>query len=681
MQHERKSTRIDLRHFFAFALVSGSLVHCNCEEITFRAAAKYTPENVLSFGDVAVTSEKKLDIVVLNEGSAGLKILQPTVAGDPNKWRLDVRPDLLTGITPQRTSSISVTYRPCPDAWETRNVNGVMVDLLKEGFDYSTCMTDAVDATTLTVVEIDTLDGGATFELSANPVQPPNATVYCQNGMRACNATDPNVDPCNAMTFGDVVAGDTPCDLVVEVRNTWLNQKAVGELHVEGVVISVQNIEDEITVDGLTAGFSVVDVETGADLSPSPTNPFVIPVPDGQMEGRERFKIRFSGIAAGTWDGRPPRSMTGVKVFTNDPAHRVITFAINGTGSAPDIDWQPSGLNFGPVAQGEVKTLTATITNSGNAPLILTSIGFRVDTAGNELSYTTNKGSSFPITMPPADRTYVYVRYSPTAVGRDSDDLVIINNDINENNRVEIPITGGPVPVLRVDPLDTLVFPEPMAMTPRRESVLLTNVGTGDLEIQRLAITGPQGDPSSTSADDFFFDFDACRGMSSCDLAVTLCAQASTSCIGTTDTSIPIGYANNDLSTLDFAELHIFSTDPANPEHVVVLNAGDSPCFPPGPQIRYEPAVPCKGMPVTAYADGSTPGGPDGMGAMMTDFYWEWLFTPAAQPAFTPTNQVSTTFIPTDSGIFVLGLKIKNDCGAVSPSPASETIMVAETCN
>lgn len=681
MQHERKSTRIDLRHFLAFALMSGSLYQCNCEEIVFRAAAKYTPENVLSFGDVAVTSEKKLDIVVLNEGSAGLKILQPTVDGDPQKWRLEVRPDLLTGITPQRTSSISVTYRPCPAAWETRNVNGMMVDLLKEGYDYSTCMTDAVDATTLTVVEIDTLDGGATFALSANPVQPPNASAYCQNGSRLCNATDPNVDPCNAMTFGDVTAGETPCDLVVEIRNTWLNQKAVGELHVEGVSIQVQNIEDEITVDGTTAGFSVVDIDTDLEIAPNPTNPFVVKVNEGEMEGRERFKIRFSGIAAGTWDGRPPRSMTGVKIFTNDPAHPVLTFAINGTGTAADIDWQPSSLNFGPVAQGEVKTLTATITNSGNAPLIITSIGFAVDTAGNELSYTTNRGSMFPIELPPAERMQVFVRYSPTAVGRDSDRLVIINNDINENNRVEIPITGGPVPVLRVDPMDTLVFPEPMAMTPRRESVLLTNIGTGDLDIQRLTITGPQGDPASTSADDFFFDFDTCRGMASCDLSVTLCAQASTSCVGTTDTSIPIGYANNDLSTTDFAELHIFTTDPSNPEHVVVLNAGDSPCFPPQPQIRYEPSTPCKGMPFTAYADGSSPGGPDGMDGIMTEFYWEWLFTPAAAPAFVPPGMISTTITPSDSGVYVLGLKIKNDCGALSPVPASETIMVAETCN
>ena len=56
-----------------------------------------------------------------------------------------------------------------------------------------------------------------------------------------------------------------------------------------------------------------------------------------------------------------------------DPKHPILTFAINGTGSAPDIDWQPTYLGFGPVAQGTTKTLTATITNSGDAVLKLTS--------------------------------------------------------------------------------------------------------------------------------------------------------------------------------------------------------------------------------------------------------------------------------------------------------------------
>jgi hypothetical protein len=670
-------SRTAFLHLFVFALMGGSLVRCDCEDVEFRAAAKYTPDAVLDFGDVSVTTEKKMDIVVLNEGTAGLTILEPNVSADPDKWRVVVQPDLFEAITPGKTSSISVTYRPCPAAWETRTINGMMVELIKEGFDFTTCMEGAAESADLNIVEVDTLDGTQRITLSARPVKPPSATVFCQNGTMSaeCNLAMPDVDPCNAMTFNGVTAGEEPCELVVEIRNTWVDGKPVGDLHIEGIDIQVQNIEDEITVYGPVAGFTTHKMDD-SPLNPNPGDPFIVSIPAGMQDGRERFKIRFSGIASGTWDGRALRDMTGVKLFTNDPLKPVISFAINGTGSAPDIDWQPSYLPFGPVNQGMTSTLAVTITNSGDADLRITSIGFKVDTTNQKFNYTTDRGSTFPIVLAPAERMFITVAYTPIAAGVDQDYLVLINNDIKENNRVEIPIAGGAVPKLQVDPLDTLPFPGGSGM--RRESVRLANIGTGELVIQRLTITGPQGDTTHPSLDDFSFG-DGCSNP--CERQVPLCFPADTSCTTDSETFVPINYLNTDISNIDYAELHIFSTDPTDPEHVVVLSAPDDPCLYPTPIISYEPRAPCKGMPVVASGAMSLPGGPNGTGGTIVSYTWEWLYTPAATPAFTPTDGVTTTFIPTDSGVYLLGLRVKNDCGAESPTPASETIMVAETCN
>lgn len=671
MHHRRIFTPNDLTRFAAFALFCGTFAACDCETQTFRAAAMYTPDAVLDFGDVSVTTEVKMDIVVRDVGSAGLKILPPNVSQDPDKWRLVTQDDLLTdGIAPMRTSSISVTYRPCPAAWETKEINGKMVDLLKEGFDYEQCNTDAVDAADLNIVEVDTDKGSHRISLSGRPVQPPNITVYCQNGKpQDCNMPTADVDPCTALTFGAVTAGNPPCDLVVEVRNTWKNGKAVGTLNIEGISINVSNIQDQTVATGAEAGFTVHTVEQ-ADLAPTPGSPFIVPIPNGMQDGRQQFIIKYSGILTGTWDGREQRGMTGVKLYTNDPAHPVVTFAINGTGSSPDIDWQPQGLYYGPVAQGGSKTLTATITNSGDADLRITSIGFANDMTGREFSYTTDRGMSFPIVLTPAQRMRIAVNYHPQDTGNDSDTLIIINNDIKENNRVEIPIRGGAVPILVVLPPDTLSFPR--MPPPRRQSVELQNRGSGDLVIQKLEISG-----EPTSADDFSFA-DGCPNP--CTRQVTLCFFNGPGCGDGWHTFVPINYENNDISNVDYAELHIASTDPSQDDATVVLHAEDDPCLYPTPMITYEPAMPCVGEPVMASAASSVPGGPNGVGGTIVSWDWEWAFANPI-PTFNPANSEMTTFTFAAGGTYVLSLKLKNDCGGESPQPANETIVVNDICN
>jgi hypothetical protein len=661
----------------------GTLVRCDCEEVTFQAAAKYTPEAVLDFGNVAVTTEKTLDISVLNEGSAGLFLISAAVAANPEKWRLRFEPELdpsmAVGLSPARTASISVTYRPCPEAWETRTIGGQMVDLPKEGFNFADCTTEAVDSTDLTIVEKDTIDGTQRITLSARPVAPPNASVFCQNGSGTCNATDPQVTQCIAQNFGAVTGGTTPCGLVVEVRNSFRDGKAVGDLEIQGITIQVQNIEDLVTTDGVDAGFTVHTLD-GTPLSPTPSDPFLVKIPQGMNEGRERFLIRFSGIASGTWDGRLGRSMTGVRLYTSDPDNPILNFAVNGTGAAPDIDWQPTYMAFGPVPQGGSKTLTATITNSGDADLRITSIGFAVDQSMSKFSYTTDRGTAFPMVLtplPPGNRLYVHVTYSPQVSGQDSDTLVIIHNDIKENNRTEIPITGGAIPILDVEPDGTVIFP--IGAPSDRQDVLLSNIGYGDLIVQRMTITGPQGQLPNESADDFVFS-DGCSNP--CERQVMLCFPGG-SC--PSNTIVGIDYVNNDISRTDFAELHIESTDPASPEYVVVLAAEDNPCFFPQPIITVvEPTTPCANQPVTVSAAMSDPGGPivNGMSTgTIIEYTWFWQFSPVSNPPFNPTGAEVTTFIPPQDGVYVLGLHLKNDCGAVSRTPATETINVAATCN
>src|SRR5688500_18398091 len=107
------------RQILLATLSLGTLVRCDCEEVEFTPAAQYTPATNVDFGLVSVSSQKKIDIRVLSSGSAALKLLSAYVPEDQRrKFIVKAADDLTTGLAPMRTSSISVTYRPCPDAWE-----------------------------------------------------------------------------------------------------------------------------------------------------------------------------------------------------------------------------------------------------------------------------------------------------------------------------------------------------------------------------------------------------------------------------------------------------------------------------------------------------------------------------------------------------------------------------------
>jgi hypothetical protein len=179
------------------------------------------------------------------------------------------------------------------------------------------------------------------------------------------------------------------------------------------------------------------------------------------------------------------------------------------------------------------------------------------------------------------------------------------------------------------------------------------------------------------------FSIAECNGTpQACDLSLSLCPPSSPTCSGTmSQTTFHIAYQNHDISETDYAELHVHSNDPTDPDHIVVLEAHDQPCFPPNPVINVMTQRPCKGQPVMI--DGSMSQANGVLGAMttVTGYNWSFNFTPQPTPTINPTNTVSTTFTPQTSGFYILLLDVTNSCGAMSQNSATETISVAETCN
>lgn len=664
----------NMRGALLIATMSMGLARCSCDEAQeFVPAATYTPSPVLDFGKVPVTTQVTLSIAVRSDGSAPLRVESLTTVPSNDEinslFKIDTSEGLIEGLRPGETSTISVRYRPCPGAWTGDDLN--------EDYDFDQCP-ETSHQVNLAIVD-NSRQGSAEIVVTGQPVQAPVLEVYCPRGGNNCGVEDPQLSECINFSFGNVKSGDTPCDIEFEVRNTKRNGKLTGDLVLERIEMLAYEVtgNDPTTRNGNDLGFTILDAQGQTiDFSAGPLN---VEIPDTAAEyGSVRLKARFTGAERGTWRGEA-RQNSGMRFYSNDPDNRPVkTISFSGTGSAPDIQYQPPIIQFGPVPQGSTKTATLTISNAGDADLNISSIKFATDTSGAKFVYTTSIGNP-PLTVPPFsnNRFELFVSYTPITGGQDSDVLILESDDINDNP-VEIAITGGAVPRIEVDPPDTLVFalPNPLPappIPPRTETFNIRNVGFGELTVSQLSLVGPGADPAHPSVDDFTVI--ECNGQNPCDPNIVLCSPTQTGCTNS-ETTISVRYQNNDNSTTDLAELRIGSNDPADSEHILVLSAQDVPCLFPTPIITVTSTAIEVGKEIRVNGLTSDAGGAPGSPGMISDYQWSWLFTPGVQPPFSSQGTVSTSFVPTVPGAHILGLHVVNDCGSMSQTAANETISV-----
>jgi hypothetical protein len=661
-------------------LLSLSLVRCECDEVEeFIPAANYEPSPILDFGKVPVTTQKTLDIQVRSDGRAPLRIESlttvPSNAETAKIFKITTDAELVEGLTPGQTSTITVRYRPCPAAWTA--------DVINDDYDFNKCA-ETAHQVNLAIIDNSRL-GSAEIVITGQPVQAPVLKVFCPRGGNNCGVADPQLSECINFSFGNVKSGDTPCDIEFEIRNYKRedsngNGKLTGDLIIERAEMLAFEVtgSDPTVRNGKDLGFVIVDA-AGQEVNFG-ASPLVVRIPDTAQDfGAVKLRARFSGAERGTWRGEE-RKNSGMRLYSNDPDHRPVkTISFSGTGSAPDIQIWPPIIQFGPVPQGSTKTATLTVSNAGDAPLTINSVNFETDTSGMKFVYTTSLGMP-PFTVPSftSNRFDLFVSYTPVTGGQDADVLVIECDDINDSP-VHVPVTGGAVPRIKVEPADTLVFalPNPLPpppIPPRTETFRVSNIGYGELTISQFALVGPGADPMHPSVDDFTIA--ECMGQNPCDPNLVLCSPTQMGCTNS-EATFSVVYSNNDNSTTDLAELRIASNDPADTNHILVLSAQDVPCLFPTPVITLTSTAIEVGAEIRVNALTSDAGGaPGGMG-MLSDYQWSWLFTPGAQPSFTSQGTVSTSFTPTTPGAHILGLHVVNDCGSMSQTAANETISVS----
>jgi hypothetical protein len=212
-----------------------------------------------------------------------------------------------------------------------------------------------------------------------------------------------------------------------------------------------------ITATG--AGFSVNGI----------TTPFTLPATATAL-----LNVVFAPTTGG--------NVTGNVTVTSDATNSPLTISLTGSSAQPGLSVTPVSFAYGSVTDGQTKSQTFTLTNTGTASLTISQLS--VSGTGYSLS-----GLVTPSTIAAGASATFSATFAPTTAGSLPGTITIASNAPTSPSTVALTGTGiaGTV-ILSANPT-SLVFGNINAGATSSKSVVLTNTGTGNVTISQVTVS------------------------------------------------------------------------------------------------------------------------------------------------------------------------------------------------
>ncbi len=252
-----------------------------------------------------------------------------------------------------------------------------------------------------------------------------------------------------AVDFGDANVGTTPVSRSIQILNT-------GETN---LVVSA------ITFSGTDA--SDFTVTTALPLTVTPGS-------------SAQVALSFEPSAIGARSGR-------ATVISNDTQSANVSVVLTGNGTSRMLAVNPASVAFGNVRVSRSSSQDVTLTNSGSAPLTVSTLTI----SGDDASSFTRDIVTLPITLAPGVSQAIPVTFSPSRVGLASASLAVMSDDPSRANAV-IPLTGrGVSPAVAVSPGSLEFGGQLVGRASSERTVELKNTGTSPLTVTEVSLAGP----------------------------------------------------------------------------------------------------------------------------------------------------------------------------------------------
>lgn len=267
-----------------------------------------------------------------------------------------------------------------------------------------------------------------------------------------------------ALQFGSVTLGNTT-DLTLTLGNTGNADLTISDIGL---------------ANALSAPFSLVSGQDNCSNQ--------ILTPSSGCTIAVRYSPTSEGIQIDSFD-----------VPSDDPDTPTVTVDVSGTGTqvlVPNIMLSATSFLFGSVTVGDSVDQTLTLSNSGNAELTISVIGFVNDLAA-PFSLVQGQDNCSNSTLAPAASCMVTIRYSPAAEGPLNDSFDIPSDDPDTPTvTVSVSGTGTPTPVPNIVLSDTpLLFGDITAGTTTDQTLTISNTGNANLTISEIALSNPLAAP------------------------------------------------------------------------------------------------------------------------------------------------------------------------------------------
>lgn len=286
-----------------------------------------------------------------------------------------------------------------------------------------------------------TVAGSVTGNLAITSNDPVNPTLnVALSGTGTSTATGQLSASPSSVSFGSVATGSTGSQQIV-VTNTGT----------AAVTIS--------SVSALGTGFSVSGVTVPATVNPSQS---------------VTLTATFAPTTAGSASG-------SVSVVSN-AGDSTLTISLSGTGTQPGLTVSPTTYNFGSVVEGQTKSESFTITNTGTASLTVAELS--VSGSGYSVS-----GLVTPATISAGGTATFSVLFAPTTAGSLTGSVSIASNAPNSPNAVSLSGTGVAATVTLSTNPTSLSFTSVNVGSSSSQNVTITNSGNTSLTISQVTVT------------------------------------------------------------------------------------------------------------------------------------------------------------------------------------------------
>ncbi len=285
-----------------------------------------------------------------------------------------------------------------------------------------------------------TTAGSAAGSVSITSNDPTNPTFNVSLTGTGSTSTSGQLSASPAsLSFGTVATGSTANHQIL-VTNTGNAAVAISSVSASGT------------------GFSVSGVTPPATVNPSQA---------------VTLTVKFAPSAAGSATG----SVSIVSNATNSP----LTIPLSGTGSQAGLTISPASFNFGSVVDGQTKSQSFTVTNTGTASLTLA----QLSVTGTAYSVS---GLATPATITPGGTTTFSVLFAPTTAGSLAGSVSITSNAPSSPNVLSLSGTGVAASVtLSMNPT-SLSFASVNAGRSNSQNVTVANTGNTSATISQITV-------------------------------------------------------------------------------------------------------------------------------------------------------------------------------------------------